>query len=614
MIPFATTIYMIFILIGTSSPKDPKPKIFLGGENAFVHIDLLETMWKNVLELTFSDFNVRQLVQNVMILDLRKHQPTNISLFQTYTGRIEKIKIRNGSLSFFLLNVNVMDSGHYLVYEKSVVKGNISILVARKILHAQDGVSITLPFLCNTTQATSIKIKLMSNEIQFVVVKYDVTKAKCTEFGNPYLDRIDRCALRDSYFTFTLQQVTYLDVGTYVAWDDMGYLTDSILVAIEENSTTSNQECTRIFGNTPFIPNIRSLDTDNYHFEWILVAGLVFVLIATGMVICFVGRLREKKVLNTTMYQPTQRHILQSRANNSRNCIQNVEITHTREGTRIVVTENKTSDYRSSLSHNESQEHASLNSKHLCSLAVESTETTARNNHIDPSLVPISEHIQSEHIRKDDSLNSQFLQSKVLCNNPSKDCVKYDNTVQHSYTVLRPKTAIPMVNRKIKEHVTIDDSFAWSIKGNKVLSSIFNSSAFFMNVSTESLNDVDCTGSRTEIVNRELSYEASSVSWFDFENSCSSCTVCSKHYLQASQKKRNYQSIKYATYVPRPKSSEFQGDSRSPSVSLTMGYYIAGNDLANPSAIKTGPERSQSSGALYGNMASDGGQSVEFRL
>ncbi|KAL3884823.1 hypothetical protein ACJMK2_024924 [Sinanodonta woodiana] len=568
MIPFATTIYMIFILIGTSNPKDPKPKIFLGGENVFVHIDLLETMWNNVLELTFSDFNVRQLVQNVMILDLQKHQPTNISLFQTYTGRIEKIKIRNGSLSSFLLNVNVMDSGHYLVYEKSVVKGSISILVARKRLHAQDGVSITLPFLCNTAKATSIKIKLMSNEIQFVVVKYDVTQAKCTEFGNPYLDRIDRCALRDSYFTFTLQQVTYLDVGTYVAWDDMGYLTDSILMAIEENSTTSNPACTRIFGNTPFIPNIRSLDTENF-----------FVLIATGMVICFVGRLREKKELNTTMYQPTQRYILQSRANNSRNCIQNVEITHTSEGTRVVVTENKTSYYRSSLSHNESQENASLNSKHLCSLAVESTETTARNNHIDPSLVPISEHSQSEHIRKDDSLNSQFLQSKVLCNNPSKDCVEYDNTVQHSYTVLRPKTAIPMVNRKIKEHATIDDSFAWSIKGNK------------------SLNDVDCTGSRTEIVNRELSYEAPSVSWFDFENSCSSCT-----------------SIKYATYVPRPKSSEFQGDSRSPSVSLTTGFYIAGNDLANPSARKTGPERSQSSGAVYGNMASDGGRSVEFRL
>ncbi|KAL3884826.1 hypothetical protein ACJMK2_024927 [Sinanodonta woodiana] len=614
MINISTTICIIFLMFGTTNTKDLKRKVYLRGDNATVHIDLLNTFGKDVLEISFLSHVTRKL-ENLIIVDLRKNKTDNASIMRTYTGRIEMIKITNNCLSFQLLNVNVMDSGDYMAYADSMVKGNTSILVARRILLVQDGVSTTLSFMCNTTQVTSIKIEMMVNTLKFVVVKYDVLHANCTEFGHVYSDRIDSCVLRDSTLSFIIRKVSYVDMGTYVAWDDKDIPIDSIFVEVEANITTSRPECTLKYGNSCFIPYLPSLETENYLFEWIRLSAIVVVFVATGMVINVIGRHRERKASNTTMYQPTYRQIMQSRAYNSRNCIQNVDITHTIEGTRLVVTENKPSDDRSTLAHNNSQEKGNY--------VVASATSTVNNNQIYPILSSECESIQSESAKEEDhaheydevdpesQLNGLYLHSKVLCNDPRNDFVEYDNKVQHSYTILRQTATIPMVTRKTREHDTIADSFAWNRTENKE-PPVLNPSELCVNVSTESINDVNCTGSRTEKGNRELSYEASSSSSCELENLSSSCTVHSTHSSDKSHKKRNYQGFKYATYTSGHKSTKFQAATNSQRELLTMGFDVTGKYLSKSSARKPGPQKRKSCDAMYENsMAPDGGRKVE---
>ncbi|KAL3884834.1 hypothetical protein ACJMK2_024935 [Sinanodonta woodiana] len=296
MINISKTICLIFLMFGITNTKDLKRKVYLRGDNATVHIDLLNTIGKDVLEISFSSHVTRKL-ENLIIVDLRKNTTDNAYIIRTYTGRIETIEINNSSLSFQLFNVSVMDSGHYIAYADYVVKGNTSILVARRRLLVQDGLSTILSFMCNTTQVTSIKIEMMVNTLKFDVVKYDVLHANCTEFGHFYSDRIESCALRDSTLSFIIRKVSYVDMGTYVARDDTDIPIDSILVEVEVNSAASSPKSTAIHINSTYMPNTTCLVTDNFQFEWILVSGLVVVLVATCMVIKVVGRRRERKDL-----------------------------------------------------------------------------------------------------------------------------------------------------------------------------------------------------------------------------------------------------------------------------------------------------------------------------
>ncbi|KAL3884824.1 hypothetical protein ACJMK2_024925 [Sinanodonta woodiana] len=327
MINISTTICIICLMFGTTNTKDLKRKVYLRGDNATVYIDLLNTIGKDVLEISFLSHVTRKL-ENLIIVDLRKNKTDNASIMRTYTGRIEMIKITNNCLSFQLLNVSVMDSGDYMAYADSMVKGNTSILVARRRLLVQDDLSTILYFMCNTTQVTSIKIDLMVNTLKFDVVKYNVLHANCTEFGYMYSDRIDDCVLRDSTLSFIIRNVSYVDMGTYVAWDDKDIHIDSIFVEVEVNSAASSPKSTAIHINSTYMPNTTCLVTDNFQFEWILVSGLVVVLVATCMVIKVVGRRRERKESKTTLYLLTHVNILQSSGINYRNCIQNVKVTH----------------------------------------------------------------------------------------------------------------------------------------------------------------------------------------------------------------------------------------------------------------------------------------------
>ncbi|KAK3590885.1 hypothetical protein CHS0354_020863 [Potamilus streckersoni] len=241
-----------------------EPEIYARGENATIHICLHDIYGMSFFEINFSGYTGKQLFTNVMLYDPMKSQGDIISINKNYTGRLERIEISNVSLSFLLLSVNFMDSGNYTAFQDSMIKGKTSILIPRRQFHGQDGEPMILNFRCNITYATSINIEMMiSKKLHFLVVKYDVTRANCTDIGNLYMDRIDNCVLKDSNFSFTIRKVSLIDVGLYVAWNDVDFFIDSAFLAFEENNATSSSKSTQKYESSQFIQKILSSEAEN---------------------------------------------------------------------------------------------------------------------------------------------------------------------------------------------------------------------------------------------------------------------------------------------------------------------------------------------------------------
>ncbi|KAK3579592.1 hypothetical protein CHS0354_025498 [Potamilus streckersoni] len=152
--------------------------------------------------------------------------------------------MRNGILSFLLLNVNFMDSGNYTVFtfEDFVENGKKSILVPRTVIRGQDRGSLIVQFMCNKTNTSSIKIEMVSPTYHLIAI-YDVEQAGCSVYL--YTSEIESCALSGNVFFITFQKLSWYDVGTYVAWDDKSFLLDSAIIDIEEGSSTSILETTK---------------------------------------------------------------------------------------------------------------------------------------------------------------------------------------------------------------------------------------------------------------------------------------------------------------------------------------------------------------------------------
>ncbi|KAL3884849.1 hypothetical protein ACJMK2_024950 [Sinanodonta woodiana] len=97
---------------------------------------------------------------------------------------------------------------------------------------------------------SSIKIEMI-NPSPLAVVIYDVEEQRCTQVGDLYLNRIKSCAFNASNFTFTLHNVSWLDKGTYVAWDDRRFLLDSIDLDIQVGSKLSIPETSNVYITLP---------------------------------------------------------------------------------------------------------------------------------------------------------------------------------------------------------------------------------------------------------------------------------------------------------------------------------------------------------------------------
>ncbi|KAK3607403.1 hypothetical protein CHS0354_003030 [Potamilus streckersoni] len=258
-----TAICVFFMFFGTVHAPDWKPMIDGRGKHVTVHIDHLAIIGTDILEITFSGYNSKQQVINLMVYNPMKNHTDNISVNVNYVGRIQRIEINNGSLSFLLLNVTFMDSGNYTVIQNSLEKGKTSILLPRHRLLGQNSKPMFLLFTCNMTNVTSITIEMLISKIHHLVLKYDVTSENCTKFGSLYMDRIEACVLNGSTFSFSIRNLTLVDMGMYVAWGNMDILMDSVLVEVEESNTTSSTESTHIYFRSSFIPKIVSSEADN---------------------------------------------------------------------------------------------------------------------------------------------------------------------------------------------------------------------------------------------------------------------------------------------------------------------------------------------------------------
>ncbi|KAL3884772.1 hypothetical protein ACJMK2_024876, partial [Sinanodonta woodiana] len=105
------------------------PEIYNIGDNATVIIDKLPIDRSKSLQVFFSCFTKKEHVINVIFLRLNANIESYIQVNTHYSGRIQDISMDNSSLTFILLNVNLMDSGTYTVLEGSFEKGKRSILV-----------------------------------------------------------------------------------------------------------------------------------------------------------------------------------------------------------------------------------------------------------------------------------------------------------------------------------------------------------------------------------------------------------------------------------------------------------------------------------------------------
>ncbi|KAK3590886.1 hypothetical protein CHS0354_020864 [Potamilus streckersoni] len=331
-------------------------------------------------------------------------------------------------------------------------------------------------------------------------------------------------------------------------------------------------------------------------FEWFLISGLV-VLVATGMVINVVGKLRKGKVSKTTTNNLSHRNGGQTADNTSSTCIQNTEITHIPEGTRMVLTESKTSDNLTNFAINRSQEITRLNEKHLCSRGVDSANSAVRKVPIDSISISLCEKLQSDETNEsnhgheyDESNHGHEYDELEPIEDVVEQSYEYD-MIEHSYIILRPP-AITQLTKETREQFTIADSFSGHGNGRKKSPSRVDHSVFSFNVSKESTNDADCTDSNSDIGNRDYSNQAAPPSVVELTNSCLSSTMHSSNFSQERlyQKKRNYQSLKHDTYAPRSESSEFQA------------VPLLETNLDNPSTRITGHRRRQSCGTLYAEL------------
>ncbi|KAL3884828.1 hypothetical protein ACJMK2_024929 [Sinanodonta woodiana] len=226
------------------------PEKYAEGDDVPIRIDVLHINGDEVLEINFSGFFSKQRISNVMIYYPKKIQSDSESVSTNYTGRIKHIKMDKGCFSFRLLLVSTMDSGNYTVFQNSLEKGNTSILVSRRVLFRQDLGSMILPFKFNKANMSLITIEMI-NPLPLAVVIYDVELQRCKHMGYPYQNRTESCAFNASNFTFTLHNVSWLDKGTYVAWDDRRFLLDSIDLDIQEGSKFSSQEASNVYITLP---------------------------------------------------------------------------------------------------------------------------------------------------------------------------------------------------------------------------------------------------------------------------------------------------------------------------------------------------------------------------
>ncbi|KAL3884791.1 hypothetical protein ACJMK2_024892 [Sinanodonta woodiana] len=237
-----TTIYVFLVMLGTAQTNAySKPGIYNHGDNVNVTIEHIPTDERKLFEIYFSGFTKKQHDIHMFIIVPSTTNDKNIQVNKNYYGRIKEVKMNNDTITFMLLNVNIMDSGNYKVIEGSMEKGKQSIFVTRRILNGQVTKPMILSFICNNTNTSSIKIG-KSHAFDYVdYIIFDVARKNCTYTNvlQDYKDRNFSCVLNNANFDLTFRNLIWSDKGAYIAWDDMGLLLDAIFLGIPGTNISS---------------------------------------------------------------------------------------------------------------------------------------------------------------------------------------------------------------------------------------------------------------------------------------------------------------------------------------------------------------------------------------
>ncbi|KAL3884808.1 hypothetical protein ACJMK2_024909 [Sinanodonta woodiana] len=308
---------------------------------------------------------------------------------------------------------------NFFSHAQSVPHGFVTINLHDPRTHhrilGQHNVPVMLSLTCNITNVTLIKIQMMLSTLQHVVLTYDVTQENNTEVGNLYRYRIEGCEVNENNFSFTIRNVSWTDLGVYVAWSDTNILMDSVLLEFEDHNSTSSPERTPIYFTSSSVPTTLKLMAENYMLEWIFISTVVVLLLAAGVIVNALRRNRPKSKI--TSIHLTYMNGRQSIANSSCSRSNNTEISYTIDGSTMPLRLNNCSHALTDLSHAQTQGMIP-NGKQSCNQGEYSVHTTVRKDMMHPSVSSSCETSESD---------STF-----------DDCDQYDE-MPNEYQYERPK-------------------------------------------------------------------------------------------------------------------------------------------------------------------------------
>ncbi|KAL3884783.1 hypothetical protein ACJMK2_024884, partial [Sinanodonta woodiana] len=158
-----------------------------------------------------------------------------------------------------------------------------------RIVTGQVSKPIILPFICNDTNTSSIKIG-KSHAFDYVdYIIYDITHKNCTntKVTPDFKDRNFSCVLNEANFDLTFRELLWSDKGGYLAWDDQGVLLDALFIGIPDNNTSSMPGAST--------PDSSSDKDEHGKLIWLLVSAAINVLLLACLAIIAVRKLRHRK-------------------------------------------------------------------------------------------------------------------------------------------------------------------------------------------------------------------------------------------------------------------------------------------------------------------------------
>ncbi|KAL3884794.1 hypothetical protein ACJMK2_024895, partial [Sinanodonta woodiana] len=373
-----------------------------------------------------------------------------------------------------------------------------------RILYGQVFKPMTMTFMCNNTNTSTIRIAKNHSFAYLDYIIYDVARKNCiyTNYSQNLNNRIESCVFNNTNFNLILRELVWQDKGYYTAWDDQGLHLDSLLVRITDNNTSIQPGTST--------PDSASLNSGHEKPSVHLVSSIVVVLVAAVIAIVTVRKIRQNKLPKTTTNNLTDRNGNPNTADSSRK--RHFEEANSPKTTALCLTKINNSDDPTDFTNNKS--HTKV--KHYYTRGIKSKSPTTANNKLEMhSCGSLAKHFQSEtnheynstnkygKLKTEIHLDKSHLNSTKTITDPS---FEYDYVVQGTWMTSRAPTPDPIATKQCKVIVMTDDS-------NNVWHKNEDPSTLYVNVS-QKRTKTHFTDSRDEQESLDLNIERIAASSF----------------------------------------------------------------------------------------------------